>query len=400
MKRKQVLALAMCAAMLLSLLTGCGKAQKETHVVNTEAKAENVEPVDTETIKFGVLCPLTGSNAEVGQTNQTVTEIVVDQINAAGGINGRMLEYVVYDSSSSTVQSVDMTRKLADDKDIVAIIGDYSSSCCIADIPIAEEAGLMMCSTSASSVDYTPMSDYGFSINGRADFESPFACKYLVQKYLGAQKVAALQVITDGSQTQYDYFSETADDLGVDICAYETYVDGETDFSSIIAKARAAEPDCIFLFDATNTFTKVVNQIRQSGWDIDIACLGFGTSDEIVKLCGDNAEGLLTTSPFFWDESNEDAMYLKNEFIARTGYDGAFRAAGMRDAICMLAAALENCGDDITRQNVRDKFAALSFDGLTGHLEFLEDGSLSRIYCIMAIENGVWTPKTSFDFAE
>lgn len=350
-------------------------------------------------IRFGLIAPLNGTNAEFGTTYQTAVQMAVDEINANGGVNDRMLEVVVYDSQGDASKSVDVCRKLCDDESIMAILGDYSSSCCMANAPIVEEAGIMMCSGGASNPGYCVINDYCFSINGREDVEAPYFCKYLIGKYLGCEKLGLLWVNNDYGLGSMEIFEKEAAACGIEIVASESYVDGEADFSSIIAKVRAAKPDTVLILDSSSSVAQILNQIAQSGWQVQIANLGAGVSTQIIELSGSNANGLLTTGPFYMDESNEELMAWFDEFESRAGYVCEFQGPVMRDATYMLATAIEACGDDITRQNIRDNFAALVFDGYTGHIQFEEDGSVARAYYIFQIEDGKWVEKAGLDFA-
>ena len=350
-------------------------------------------------IKFGLIAPLNGSNAEFGTTYQTAVEMAVDEINANGGINGRQLSVVVYDSQGDASKSVDVCRRLADDPEIIAILGDYSSSCCMANAPIVEEAGILMCSGGASNPGYTPMNDYCFSINGREDVEAPYFCQYLIGKYLGCEKLGILWINNDYGLGSVEIFQEQAAANGIEIVATESYVEGEADFSSIIAKVRSANPDTLLILDSSSSVAQILNQITQVGWNVQIANLGAGVSTQIIELASSNANGLLTTGPFYMDENNAELMAWFDEFESRAGYVCEFQGPVMRDATYMLAQAIEACGDDITRQNVRDNFANLSFDGYTGHIQFEEDGSVARAYYIFQIEDGKWVEKAGLDYA-
>ena len=157
---KKVIALALSAVLALGCLAGC---------------SGNSEPVAAgSTIKIGVLAPLTGTNAEYGKGFEVGTQMAVDRINAAGGINGRTLELEVKDSKGDQKESSDLCRMFADDQEVMAIIGDFASGACMANAPIVDEAGVVQLSPTASNPDYAGMSEYCFSIMGRQDGEAPF----------------------------------------------------------------------------------------------------------------------------------------------------------------------------------------------------------------------------------
>ena len=103
-------------------------------------------------IELGVLAPLTGTNAEYGKGFQVGGQMAVDEINAKGGVHGRKLTLVIKDSKGDQKESSDLARQLADDDKILAIIGDFTSGCCMANAPIVDEAGIVQLSPTASNI--------------------------------------------------------------------------------------------------------------------------------------------------------------------------------------------------------------------------------------------------------
>lgn len=162
---KKLVAVTLCAALSVGMMTGCGKEEKKA---------------DDSVIKIGVLAPLTGTNAEYGKGFEIGTQMAADRINAAGGVNGRKIEMVVKDSKGDSKESSDLCRMFADDEEIMAIIGDFTSGACMANAPIVDEAQIVQLSPTASNPDYAGMSDYCFSIMGRQDGEAPFYAKYIL----------------------------------------------------------------------------------------------------------------------------------------------------------------------------------------------------------------------------
>lgn len=145
MKMKKLIVMALCLVLLVGMLAGCSsKAPEAQQSSEPAAASNNADTASKGTVKFGLIAPLNGSNAEFGTTYQTAVAMAVDEINENGGVNGYTLAFDVYDSQGDASKSVDVCRKLCDDPDVIAILGDYSSSCCMANAPIVEEAGILM----------------------------------------------------------------------------------------------------------------------------------------------------------------------------------------------------------------------------------------------------------------
>ncbi|GAA0179934.1 ABC transporter substrate-binding protein [Clostridium sediminicola] len=392
MKRK-LFAIVMCISLLGTLLTGCG-ADNKTEDTSTNTSSEEVN----KTIKIGVAAPITGNYAEYGIGFQIATDMAVNEINEAGGINGRDLEIKIMDSKGDAKEATAISRQFSDDEEIMAVVGDFSSTCCMATAPIYEEAGLLQLSPTASNPNYAGMNKYMFGIMGRQDAEGPFVAKYLLGKYLKSKKVAVIYLNNDWGVAAKNYLIEQAAEEGIDVVAEENHVDGEKDFTGVLTKVQQANPDTICLVTFYNECAIIANQIKQMGWDVKITALGPGASEQIIELGGENVEGFLTSTPFFAAEDDPKGGAFKKAFEEKAGYTLNVHSACAYDAVYMLAEAMKNC-DEITRDNIRDELQGLKgFNGVTGPLEFSQDGDLSRKYLIVGIENGKWTVKEGYDY--
>lgn len=383
---KKLIATALSALTLLSL-AGCGSSSKSAGGASGD------------TIKFGVLAPLTGTNAEYGKGFEVGTKMAADKINAAGGINGKKIELVVKDSKGDQKESSDLCRQFADDKEIMAIIGDFTSGSCMANAPIVDEAGIVQLSPSASNPDYAGLSDYCFSIMGRQDGEAPFYAKYILNKYMGVKKLGVIYINSDWGKSCYDNFKAQCDVEGLEIAEAVNYVQDEKDFSSLITKLKAADPDVICIMDQ-GAVPQVINQIRGSNWDIPITTLGPGTSQQLIDLCGENAEGLLLTSPFYFDPDKADLVAWKDEFVEKAGFEPTIHPVCAYDCVNLLAEAVKACGDDITRQSIRDNLAKVEMTGVTGPIKFNETGDITRQYLICGVEGGKYVVKEGFEYSQ
>lgn len=387
MKQKKLwtlcLALAMCAVMLLG-------------GVSTAAATE-----DLKAIKLGVLAPLTGTNQEYGTGFKVGMQMAVDDLNAKGGTaNGYTFVLDIKDSKGDQKESSDLARMFADDDEVMAILGDFTSGCCMANVPIVDDAGIVQLSPTASSPDYAVMSPYCFGIMGRQDGEAPFYAEYILQKYLGVNNVGVIYINSDWGESCYSNFKVKADEIGLNIVETVNYVQDEKDFSSLITKLKAADPEVVCIMDQ-GAVPQVINQIRSAGWDIPITSLGPGTSQQLIELAGANAEGLLVTSPFFFDPTDAELTAWKDRFVAEAGFEPTIHPACAYDCVNLIAAAVEAIGDgEVTREAIRENLQNVEMVGVTGPIKFNEAGDITRQYMICGVENGEWVVKEGFEYAE
>ena len=405
---KKLLSLLLAATLSVSLLAGCGNTASPSPAEssgtapaasNAESTGGEAAPADRGTIKLGVLAPLTGTNAEYGKGFQVGMQMAVDRINEGGGVNGYKFELVIKDSKGDQKESSDLARQFADDEEIMAILGDFTSGACMANAPIVDEAGIVQLSPTASNPDYAGMSDYCFGIMGLQSAEAPFYAEFILKKYLGAQKLGVIYINSDWGQSCFTNFKAKADEVGLEIVEAVSYVQDEKDFSSLITKLKAANPDTICIMDQ-GAVPQVINQIRGSGWDIRLTTLGPGTSQQLIDLAGKNAEGLLLTSPFFFDPDDAELTAWKDEFVSKSGFEPTIHPACAFDCVNLIAEAVKACGDgEVTRQAIRDNLANVEMVGVTGPIKFNPTGDINRQYMICGIEDGKYVVKEGFEYS-
>lgn len=368
----------------LILVIGCGSA------------------VAAEPIRIGLSTPLTGSSAENGIGTQVAVEMAVEEINAAGGVNGRMIEVEVQDSKSDATQAAMIAAMFTEDETILAEIGDFASGACIAAAPIYEEAGMVQLSPTASNPDYTLQGEYMFSIFGKTTDESKFIADYLLKKYMEAKDVAVVYVNSDWGVEAYELLSGYLSENGLNLVASETFFEGEKDFTAMLTKIRQTAPDTIMLLMGYDSGAVCIKQINQMDWDVKVAISGLAYSEQLITLGGEDVEGVLSEIGFVIDETNPEMMDFATEFEERAGFAPNMMMTCAYDAMNLLAEAMKLCGDDLTRANIRDKLLEVeNFVGLTGPKVFNEDRTITqKNFKIVTIEDGAWKVLTDDSYID
>ncbi len=350
-----------------------------------------------EVIKLGGLAPLTGTYSEYGIGFQTGFQMAIDEINAAGGVNGYTFEIDVQDSEGEPTVSTNLATAFAEDDDILALLGDFTSGACKANVDVCENYGILQLSPTASAPDYASMSQWFFSIMGRQDIEAPYLAKYIVGRYLGCETCAVIRVDSDWGLASYSNFAAQAEKEGIEIVAHETYMPGETDFSSIITKVRASNPGCLIVLDQGDSVAAVFNQADADGWEIQHVALGPGTSAQLLGQLV-HPENIILTSPYFFDETDEKAMAWYNQFKEKTGFAPTIHPVCAYDCMYLIAEAVKNIDGDVTRESLRDALAVVDFDGMSGNIKFTADGDIARNYMICGGSAEGWSVLEGFDY--
>ena len=387
---KKVSAVVLSAIWLFSWVACSGENNAST-ANGGESTADN--PIlSGDTIKIGVSIARTGTSAEVGTNCYNSFMIALDEINEAGGINGKPVELIIEDSQNDATQAVEIAKKFIEDESILCTVTGDSSTCNMACANYYEEAHMPLIAGTASNAALTPMGDYIFSVAGRSTDEIPFCIEGVLKGYYNVEKLAVIYANDDWGVGLYDSCVELCEPVGIEIVGAESFNVGETDFSSVLSKLRQTEPDSILVIAQYAEAGLIVNQIRRMGWDVIIANTGAVVNDDFLKLVGDDAEGLVGYVGMAFVDEYPKSMEFYNEYVER--YDGRTPTVHSTCYECLhlVAQAANSLGDDLTRENLRDAIANVKdFEGLTGTFSIEEDGNITRLFHVVEVIDGKWT---------
>ncbi|MCI2106548.1 MAG: ABC transporter substrate-binding protein [Intestinimonas sp.] len=394
---QKVAALFLASGMVMSL-AACNSSADSSAAPSSSEAAASAGGTSKGTIKFGLIAPLTGVHAEYGQGFQTATKIAADEINAAGGVNGYQIEIEVQDSAADPKTSADIATQFCEDDDIKAIIGDFTSSCCMADAPIVDQYQCVLLSPTASNPDYAPMSDYCFSVMYNQANMAPWVGKSVIGKYMGVKSVAVMYLNTDWGISTNQYLLQGLSEAGIQVLADEAYEEKETDFSSIIAKLKASNAEAVCILDQGNVPT-IINQIKTSGWGPKLVTQGPGASQQMLDLCGKNAEGLVITDSSYITEDNPKTKDFYDKFYAMNQCAPTDHSLCAYNCVEMLASAIESIGDgDITREAIKDALKTTTYDGMAGTVKFDENGGGVRQFLILGVKDGKYVVDEDYGY--
>ncbi|HYH04262.1 MAG TPA: ABC transporter substrate-binding protein [Bacillota bacterium] len=347
------------------------------------------------TFKIGLSAPITGNFAEYGENFKYSVLMAADKINASGGIKGRKLIVEVQDSKGDPKEAALIAQKFVQDQEIVATIGEFSSTSSLAAAPIYERNGLVQLSPTASHPDFAKSGEYMFGIIGTQDAEGPFNARYIAKKYLKLKSVAAIYVNNDWGVVTKDRFVAAAKKEGLKIISQQPFFETEKDFNAVLTKARAGNPDGIFIAAMYNEAALISRQIKKLGWKVKLMAPSSVFSEKMLEIGGDAVEGLATNTFFALNDPDPKVQTYITEFKKRAGRNPNLHAASAYDSTLILADAIKKAGFD--RKAIRNQLAKTkNFPGITGKVTFTPVGDVVRKYKVMVIENGQWVVKKDY----
>jgi len=234
---KKKFALSLVALASTALLAACGE-------VKSGASNTTGNPIDEKVVKIGFNFEETGAVAAYGTSEQKGAQLAVDQINAAGGVDGKQIEVVDKDNKSETAEAASVSTNLVTQSKVAAIVGPATSGATAAAVANATQAGVPLISPSATQDGLTKGQDFLFIGTFQDSFQGKIISNYVSNK-LNAKKVV---LYTDNSS---DYAKGVAkafrESFKGEIVADETFVSGDTDFQAALTKIKDKDFDAIVL---------------------------------------------------------------------------------------------------------------------------------------------------------
>ncbi len=307
---KTALKSAAVGALAVSLLAGtaaCG--------LGGDAQADASEGSGN-TVNIGVIYPKTGQYAEYGRLFEQGFELAKDEVNAASGIGGKQLGLKYFDTQSDPKQDAAVAPKLASDKSIIAVVGDYASPASAAASPTFQQAGLVHYGFNNSSPTFTQSGDHVWSPAVGQDSYQKLNADTVAKS---AKKISVVYIENDWGKQAYEYFKQEALKTGTQIVYESSYLPDSTDLSPILIPARDAKPDAVVNIGYGPDGALVINTLRDKlGYTGPF--YGGQETAEFLDLAGKNAEGAIITGTFSADgTTDKNAQAFVKAFEGKYG---------------------------------------------------------------------------------
>lgn len=382
MKKKTILSL-IAIIMVMGLLVGCGSG----------ANNENAENANE--IKIGINYELSGDVASYGQASVDGIMMAFDEINAAGGIDGKKIVPVQIDNKSDSAESTSVATRLMTQEKVVAQLGPATSGNFMATIPVAMQNQVPIISASATADKGVTVDDKG-AINEyvfRLCFNDSFQ-GVTMANFASANLEAKKAVIIKDNSSDYgkglaENFKATFEKLGGEIVAEEGYVAKDKDFNAILTKIKGQAFDVIFIPGYYQEAGLIIKQARDLGIDAPVLGADGFDSPVLLELAGANALNNVYYSNHY---SSLDQDPLVKEFIEaykeKNGTEpNAFNALGY-DLGNFVADAIKRAGSADSAA-IKDALASTKgFQGVTGKFDMGEDHNPIKSAVVIGLENG------------
>ncbi|MGE0725635.1 MAG: ABC transporter substrate-binding protein [Alphaproteobacteria bacterium] len=354
-----------------------------------------------EPIRIGAVYPMSGPASFLGIPEDRALRMRVEQLNAAGGVNGRKLEVQVYDTEGNGTKMVQQLRRLIESDRVDVVFGPSTSGESLLAIAVADEAKVPLIAHGGTEKIVRPAKRYVF--NSLPTDRVAIAHVLGFFRRHGIKTVGLMSAADGYGQSGRNILEELAPTYGVRIVAKEEFSRQDPDMTAQVLRVRQSGADAMLVWGVYPAPTVIARNAKAIGYGKPIF-LGYGAaSNDIITGAGAAAEGIYISSFRLLAPDSVPAddpvkpvvMKLYNDYKAKYGEAPANFAQHSYDAILILEAAIKHAKEPITRDSLRDAIEQVDVVGANGHFRFTPEdhGGLdleANPLLMLKVVNGGW----------
>lgn len=348
---------------------------------------------DSDTIRLGVNYELTGDVATYGEASVVGIKMAIDEINEAGGIDGKQIELVEYDNKSDAAEATTLAARLMSQDGVIACMGPATSGNFKATIPVGEDNEIPVVSGSATAddvtVDASGLKEYAFRICFNDSFQGNIMAKFAAENLSATNAVIIQDNSSDYATGLAAAFQEEYTNLGGTIVATEGFTAGDTDFNSVLTRLRGQDFDVIYLPGYYSEAGLIIRQARDLGIDAPVLGADGFDSPTLLELAGPDAlNDVYFTNHYSPIDEDPAVIEFIDAFEEANGEQpNAFHALGY-DLGKFVADAVGRAAE-LTGPAVRDAMAETTgFAGVTGNFDIDENHNPVKEIVVIGLANG------------
>jgi len=339
-------------------------------------------------IKLGFIGPLTGPAASYGIPQKNGAALAAEEINAAGGLNGKKIEIIYEDSQMDPNKAISAVKKLIDIDKVSSIIGETTTAGTLAIADTANKNKVVLLSPSASGAKITDAGDYVFRISPSDTFQAIVAAKLISE--IGFKRGAIVFTNDDWGAGIEKALREDFSKLGGTIVASEGCTPGTQDFRTQLVKIKALKPDFIYIPLHPAESAIFLRQVKELNVPGQIIGADNFSEKAILKTAGKAAEGVIFTMPS--SPTGRDYEEFSKKYKAKFNEDASYSAAVAYDCVNILFNAIKKAG--ASGENIKNTlYSVQDFAGVSGKIGFDKNGDVNtKEFSVVQIQKGDYIP--------
>jgi len=325
-----------------------------------------------ETLKIGAIFSTSGPGAFLGVPEERGFRMKVDEINKAGGIGGRKIDVVVYDTEGNTGKAAQLARRLIESDQVIAIVGPSSSGESLQVLPIANELKTPLIAHAGTEKMTNPVTPWVFNT---PPTDRVVAAHLLsVFKKRGITQLALLSAADGFGQSGANVVKELAPKYGVTIARHEEFNRTDADMTAQVLKAKDSPAQAMLVWSAFPAPTIIARNAAAVGYAKPMYNSFAAASKDLLVQAGPAAEGSYVSSMRLLapdtlkanDPMRPAVMKIFNDYKAKYNEAPATFAAHSHDAMSLIEAAVRKINGPVTRDNLRAALETVTVTGGNG----------------------------------
>ena len=319
-----------------------------------------------DTIRVGVYGDTTGATSSFGISTKNGIQLAFEEINAAGGVNGKKFEMVFEDSQGSPEKAKTVISKLINQDKVIAVLGEVASSNSLAAAPVAQEAKIPMITPSSTNPKVTEVGEY----ISRVCFIDPFQGSVMAKFAVNTLKAKTAAVLGDNSSDYSkgltQFFEQEFVKLGGNVITKQTYAQKDQDFKAQLTQMRDQKPDVIYIPGYYGEVAIIARQARELGMTQPLLGGDGWDSPELWKLGGGALKNAYISNHYSADNPAPEIQNFVKSYTAKFGAAPDSLAALAYDAAKVLADAIKRAGGTESAKLMAAINSTKGFAGVTG----------------------------------
>jgi branched-chain amino acid transport system substrate-binding protein len=349
-----------------------------------------------DTIRVGVYGDTTGATSSFGQSTKNGIQLAFEEINAAGGVNGKKLEMVFEDDQGTPEKAKTVISKLINQDKVVAVLGEVASSNSLAAAPVAQEAKIPMITPSSTNPKVTEIGDY----ISRVCFIDPFQGSVMAKFAANTLKAKTAAIFGDNSSDYSkgltQFFEQEFTKLGGTVITKQTYAQKDQDFKAQLTQMRDQKPDVIYIPGYYSEVGIIAKQARELGMDQPLLGGDGWDSPELWKLGGAALKNAFISNHYSADNPAPEIQNFVKAYQAKFNVAPDSLAALAYDSAKVLADAIKRAGGTDSAKLKEAINSTKNFAGVTGTITL--DGSRNAVKSAVVL--GLDAAAAKFTFKE
>lgn len=355
-KMKKFASIFMATTVLAGVLAGCGDTEN-----NGSSNGGSGSSGDT--IKIGGNLELSGAVASYGSSINDGAKLAIAEINEAGGINGKKIDYIAVDNKSDNAEAVTAGIRLAEQEKVVAMLGPATSGNATATVQTASQFKVPMVTASGTAETVTVdkdgnVNDYAFRTCFIDPFQGIVAANFATEELKAKNVAIYMDSTSDYAKGLAASFKKQIEENGGTVVKEEAYVTDDVDFKSTLTNIKSSNPDFVFIPGYYEEVGLIVKQARELGIDVPLMGADGWDSPTLVDLAGADAlNNTFITNHYSSGDPDQKIQDFVSAFEEEySKQPNAFHALGY-DTIYYLKDAIERAGEEVTGETIQKALA-------------------------------------------